>query len=1080
MSVKNEYTTGSETVVLERPESGGVYASLFEKINLNPVSELSALDIWQDAQAMSDATADERLTAGMQVFLECLSKAGSKVEKLDKNLIDHHIAELDYQISLQLDAVMHHDDFQAVESLWRGVKSLVDKTDFRQNVKIELLDLSKESLRQDFEDAPEIIQSGLYKHTYIDEYDTPGGEPIGALISAYEFDASAQDVALLRNISKVSAAAHMPFIGSAGPKFFLKDSMEEVAAIKDIGNYFDRAEYIKWKSFRETDDSRYIGLVMPRVLGRLPYGPDTVPVRSFNYVEEVKGPDHDKYLWTNASFAFASNMVRSFINNGWCVQIRGPQAGGAVQDLPIHLYDLGTGNQVKIPSEVMIPETREFEFANLGFIPLSYYKKRDYSCFFSANSTQKPALYDTADATANSRIRVATWYCWAKLHREGEQGLAEGLELLAGLLERFGTQLHPQRDRSRKAALEWLGGSRMTDSLSLYPEVVRENAERTTGALLLIAKLTANEPEETRPEFNALYGTLESRLQKAGGVDAVVPQNVSSEPQTTASHSDAPAIGRITSGQDLLAQARTLTEYLLRPKRLQDGHTEIYAVDSVTGSNRTSDAEYVPFSSFRHKGGMMRRHAPPRYYHTRVKRGVTGLYDTWLILGGHQWENDRLFEREAVSLQIIGTNGQLPRRALTSTLLDRCEQVVSTSLTVRNLCKPTLPVYPPAEDRFHWRVLSHLGSGFLNMMSTAEVLRGTLALYNWQEDELNTRRLEAIQQVLQRLELKHLSQLDTLRTLMHNSAVRLENSDDMTRTGQTIHSGSGLPAKVMRGAAASTEAHPGSLFEENTASDSTVKWVYVAQPEPQSKVEGMAAMPTPVKKWKSFVAGMCAMLVISIGAVWAWQYLSKPDPLQIQLAASLAPTPVTLSPAQLDVLRQQSPLPQTVIAQTQQQIARLDKLPPDWNIVRSRQLVYQVQALWPEQAKILTQQWQQQLNAVALPTEHLDGWHLGMTKLQQLSDRLNGLDEQKGKYMTVSVLKSVVFSAMQSFNQSMPAEEQLRVLSQTPEGQPLPSAAKAQAEMHLKQLIARYALVAQSDDAQRSLIQLKTTDDQKR
>ncbi|OUF47484.1 EvpB/family type VI secretion protein, partial [Pluralibacter gergoviae] len=173
-------------------------------------------------------------------------------------------------------------------------------------------------------------RQGLYRHTYIDEYDTPGGEPIAALISSYEFDASAQDVALMRNISKVSAAAHMPFIGSAGPAFFLKDTMEEVAAIKDIGNYFDRAEYIKWKSFRDTDDSRYLGLVMPRVLGRLPYGPDTVPVRSFNYIEEVKGPDHDKYLWTNASFAFAANMVKSFIHNGWCVQIRGPQSGGAV------------------------------------------------------------------------------------------------------------------------------------------------------------------------------------------------------------------------------------------------------------------------------------------------------------------------------------------------------------------------------------------------------------------------------------------------------------------------------------------------------------------------------------------------------------------------------------------------------------------------------------------------------------------------------------------------------------------------------------------------------------------------------
>jgi len=410
MSVQNETRSSGETTVLENPAAEGVYASLFDKINLNPVSSLSDLNVWQDNQAMSDATADERVTAAMQVFLNRLKISGEKVEKLDKNLLDHHIAELDYQISHQLDAVMHHDEFQKVESVWRGLKSLVDKTDFRQNVKLEVLDVSKEDLRQDFEDAPEIIQSGLYLHTYVAEYDTPGGEPIGAVISAYEFDASAQDIALLRNISKVAASAHMPFIGSAGPAFFLKETMEEVAAIKDIGNYFDRAEYIKWKSFRDTDDSRYIGLTMPRVLGRLPYGPDTVPVRSFNYVEEVKGPDHDKYLWTNSSFAFAANMVKSFINNGWCVQIRGPQAGGAVQDLPIHLYDLGTGNQVKIPSEVMIPETREFEFANLGFIPLSYYKNRDYACFFSANSAQKPALYDTADATANSRINARLPY----------------------------------------------------------------------------------------------------------------------------------------------------------------------------------------------------------------------------------------------------------------------------------------------------------------------------------------------------------------------------------------------------------------------------------------------------------------------------------------------------------------------------------------------------------------------------------------------------------------------------------------------------------------------------------------------
>ncbi|MGR7122708.1 type VI secretion system contractile sheath large subunit [Klebsiella aerogenes] len=411
MSVNNESQNQSTGATLEKTlPAGGVYASLFDKINLTPVSKIGELDGFEDNTVMSETSADARVTAAVQVFMQVLQKSGQKVERLDKALLDHHIAELDFQISRQLDEIMHNEEFQRVESVWRGLKSLVDKTDFRQNVKLEILDLSKEELRQDFEDCPEIIQSGLYRQTYIAEYDTPGGEPIAAVISAYEFDASAQDVALMRNISKVSAAAHMPFIGSAGPKFFLKENMEQVAAIKDIGNYFDKAEYIKWHSFRQSDDSRYMGLVMPRVLGRLPYGPDTVPVRSFNYIEEVKGPDHDKYLWTNASFAFAANMVKSFINNGWCVQIRGPQAGGAVEDLPIHLYDLGTGNQVKIPSEVMIPETREFEFASLGFIPLSYYKNRDYSCFFSANSTQKPALYDTADATANSRINARLPY----------------------------------------------------------------------------------------------------------------------------------------------------------------------------------------------------------------------------------------------------------------------------------------------------------------------------------------------------------------------------------------------------------------------------------------------------------------------------------------------------------------------------------------------------------------------------------------------------------------------------------------------------------------------------------------------
>lgn len=310
-------------------------------------------------------------------------------------------------------------------------------------------------------------------------------------------------------------------------------------------------------------------------------------------------------------------------------------------------------------------------------------------------------------------------------------------------------------------------------------------------------------------------------------------------------------------------------------------------------------------------------------------------------------------------------------------------------------------------------------------------------------------------EVLQRLELKHLSQLDTLRTLMHNNAVRLENSDGATGTGPNIQSGIVLPATVMNDAAVA-----GHLPED--APDGAVKWVYVVQPERPVNVEVLAAMPIPVKKWKSFAAGVCTMLVISTVAVWGWQYLHRPDPLQTQLAASLAPLPAPLTPEQLDRLRQQAPLPKDHIAQTQQQLAQLDKLPPDWNIDYSRQLLKQAQSLWPEQARPLIQQRQQQLNATALPTEQLNGWHQGMMALQKLSDRLNGLDEQKGKYMTVSELKSVVFSAMQSFNQSTPAEEQLRVLSQNPAGEPLPAAAHSQLEMHLKQLVARYAEIKQS------------------
>lgn len=332
---------------------------------------------------------------------------------------------------------------------------------------------------------------------------------------------------------------------------------------------------------------------------------------------------------------------------------------------------------------------------------------------------------------------------------------------------------------------------------------------------------------------------------------------------------------------------------------------------------------------------------------------------------------------------------------------------------------------------------------------------------------LAEQQLNRMGEVLQRQALKQLSQLEALRALIHNSAVRLENSkgpssegsssEGASSKGAAIQPGVVLPATVSDRSDTSVDVLPIIPLAAKTEPDKQVKWVYVAQPEHQPNVDVLAALPAPEKKWKPFVAGMLTMLVAGAAAGWGWHVLHQPDPLQTQLAASLMPLPATLTPGQRETLHQQALTPQAFIAATQQQLERLERLPPDWRIHYSGQLIEQAQALWPEQAKPLAQQWLRQLHAASIPAENLNGWHQGMTTLQHLSDRLNGLDQQKGKYMTVSELKSVVFSAMQSFNQSLPAEEQLRALSENAAGEPLPAAASSQLEMHLKQLTAGYA-----------------------
>ncbi len=395
--------TLKNTVQTTTTENEGFYERLCQMIDMQPVTKTIRLSDYSDSTNFADISADERVTAALQVLLKFVTAQTNTVKRIDRVLLDGFIARIDEMLSDQLNTVMHNPAFQQVESRWSSLRYLVERTDFKSNIKLEILDVSKQALLDDFSDAPDATQSGLYKHVYVDEYDTPGGEPISAIISDIEFDSGAQDIALLRDVSKVAAVAHCPFLGSIGAKFFGKNDIDDIMKIEDIGSYMERAEFIRWNGFRESEDARYVGLCFPRFLLRLPYGEQN-PVKGFNYQEKVRSESHENFLWGAASFAFAANLTNSFKKNGWTVNIRGPRSGGKVENLPIHQYDAGRGLQTKIPSESVISETRELEFANLGFIPLSYYKNSDYACFFSANSTQKPKLYTTSQATANSRI----------------------------------------------------------------------------------------------------------------------------------------------------------------------------------------------------------------------------------------------------------------------------------------------------------------------------------------------------------------------------------------------------------------------------------------------------------------------------------------------------------------------------------------------------------------------------------------------------------------------------------------------------------------------------------------------------
>jgi len=336
---------------------------------------------------------------------------------MSKNMdvaINSRIAEIDRLLSVQLNEIMHHEDFQKMEGSWRGLQYLVRNSLTGTQLKIKVLNVTKKDLLKDFERSLEFDQSTLFKKIYEEEYGTFGGAPYGALIGDFEFGNHPQDLALLEQVAGVAAAAHAPFLSAAAAGMFGWDTFSEMTEVRDVSKIFDRTEYMKWRSFRESEDSRYVGLTMPHVLMREPYGEATKPTESFRFEEDVDGKDHKKYLWGNAAYAMGARLTEAFSMHGWCVAIRGVEGGGLVQGLPTHTFETDEGEvAMKCPTEVAITDRREKEFADNGFIPLVHCKGTDYAAFFATQSANKAKKYDTDAANANARLSTQLQYIMA-------------------------------------------------------------------------------------------------------------------------------------------------------------------------------------------------------------------------------------------------------------------------------------------------------------------------------------------------------------------------------------------------------------------------------------------------------------------------------------------------------------------------------------------------------------------------------------------------------------------------------------------------------------------------------------------
>jgi len=378
-------------------------------------AEVSLLDqIVEQGRLARDESARERGKDMVKEFVQQVLEGSMTVSKDAETMINARIAQIDHLLSIQLNEILHHPSFQKLESTWRGLKYLLDQSETGTHLKIKVLNASKKELLRDLQRAAEFDQSALFKKVYEEEFGVFGGAPFGAMIGDYEFGKGPEDIELLERISQVAGAAHAPFMAAAQPEFFNLDKFTSLDAPRDLAKVFDTTEYAKWKSFRQSEDSRYVALCVPHILMRLPYGKDTKPVEAFSYEEAVDGTDHSKYLWGNAAFALGARITNAFALYGWCAAIRGVEGGGLVEGLPVHNFYTDEGDiAMKCPTEVPITDRREKELADLGFAPLVHCKGTDYAAFFSVQSAQKPKLYDLESANANARLSAQLPYILA-------------------------------------------------------------------------------------------------------------------------------------------------------------------------------------------------------------------------------------------------------------------------------------------------------------------------------------------------------------------------------------------------------------------------------------------------------------------------------------------------------------------------------------------------------------------------------------------------------------------------------------------------------------------------------------------